>query len=85
MAGHSQFKNIMHRKGAQDAKRAKVFTKIIRELTVAARGNPDPSNPPPASHRLRRPRRSGDKAPVDGAAREDEPLARSAACIDFHT
>ena len=36
MAGHSQFKNIMYRKGAQDAKRAKVFTKIIRELTVAA-------------------------------------------------
>ena len=42
MAGHSQFKNIMHRKGAQDAKRAKVFTKIIRELTVAAKtGLPD--------------------------------------------
>jgi YebC/PmpR family DNA-binding regulatory protein len=37
MAGHSQFKNIMHRKGAQDAKRAKVFTKIIREITVAAK------------------------------------------------
>lgn len=37
MAGHSQFKNIMYRKGAQDAKRAKVFTKIIRELTVAAK------------------------------------------------
>jgi YebC/PmpR family DNA-binding regulatory protein len=41
MAGHSQFKNIMHRKGAQDAKRAKVFTKIIRDITVAARANPD--------------------------------------------
>lgn len=37
MAGHSQFKNIMYRKGAQDAKRAKVFTKLIRELTVAAK------------------------------------------------
>ena len=37
MAGHSQFKNIMHRKGAQDAKRAKVFGKLIRELTTAAR------------------------------------------------
>ncbi|HYP35705.1 MAG TPA: YebC/PmpR family DNA-binding transcriptional regulator, partial [Stellaceae bacterium] len=35
MAGHSQFKNIMYRKGAQDKKRAKVFTKIIRELTTA--------------------------------------------------
>jgi YebC/PmpR family DNA-binding regulatory protein len=47
MAGHSQFKNIMYRKGAQDAKRAKVFTKIIRELTVAARsGLPDPEANP---------------------------------------
>ena len=47
MAGHSQFKNIMYRKGAQDAKRAKVFTKLIRELTVAARaGLPDPEKNP---------------------------------------
>lgn len=46
MAGHSQFKNIMYRKGAQDAKRAKVFTKIIRELTTAARMNPDPEANP---------------------------------------
>ena len=46
MAGHSQFKNIMYRKGAQDAKRAKVFTKIIRELTTAARTNPDPEGNP---------------------------------------
>ena len=42
MAGHSQFKNIMHRKGKQDAKRGKVFTKLIREIMVAARsGLPD--------------------------------------------
>ena len=47
MAGHSQFKNIMHRKGAQDAKRAKAFTKLIRELTVAAKsGMPDPEMNP---------------------------------------
>jgi YebC/PmpR family DNA-binding regulatory protein len=47
MAGHSQFKNIMHRKGAQDKKRAKVFTKLIRELTTAARsGLPDPGSNP---------------------------------------
>ncbi|NIE78840.1 MULTISPECIES: YebC/PmpR family DNA-binding transcriptional regulator [Asaia] len=47
MAGHSQFKNIMHRKGAQDAKRAKQFAKILREITVAARsGLPDPSSNP---------------------------------------
>ena len=44
MAGHSKWANIKHRKAAQDAKRGKIFTKIIRELTVAARqggGNPD--------------------------------------------
>jgi YebC/PmpR family DNA-binding regulatory protein len=47
MAGHSQFKNIMYRKGAQDAKRAKIFTKIIRELTVSAKtGVPDPATNP---------------------------------------
>jgi len=47
MAGHSQFKNIMYRKGAQDKKRAKVFTKLIRELTVSARaGLPDPAANP---------------------------------------
>ncbi len=43
MAGHSQFANIKHRKGAQDAKKAKLFTKILREITVAAKsGRPDP-------------------------------------------
>jgi YebC/PmpR family DNA-binding regulatory protein len=47
MAGHSQFKNIMHRKGAQDAKRARIFAKIIREITVSAReGLPDPASNP---------------------------------------
>jgi YebC/PmpR family DNA-binding regulatory protein len=47
MAGHSQFKNIMYRKGAQDKKRAKIFTKLIRELTSAARsGLPDPAANP---------------------------------------
>ena len=39
MAGHSKWANIKHRKGAQDAKRGKVFTKIIKEITVAARLN----------------------------------------------
>lgn len=44
MAGHSQFANIKHRKGAQDAKRAKLFTKLLREITVAAKtGQPDPA------------------------------------------
>jgi len=42
MAGHSQFKNIMYRKGAQDRKRAQVFAKLAREITVAARNGDDP-------------------------------------------
>src|SRR3990170_8813834 len=43
MAGHSQFKNIMHKKGAADARRSKVFSKLAREITVAAKlGTPDP-------------------------------------------
>ncbi len=47
MAGHSQFKNIMHRKGAQDAKRSKIFNKLAREITVAAKsGMPDPAANP---------------------------------------
>ena len=50
MAGHSQFKNIMHRKGKQDALRAKLFAKLAREITVAAKsGLPDPD----ANSRLR--------------------------------
>lgn len=44
MAGHSQFKNIMHRKGRQDAMRSKAFSKLAREITVAAKmGAPDPN------------------------------------------
>src|SRR4030081_1599661 len=47
MAGHSQFKNIMHRKGRQDAARSKLFSKLAREITVAAKlGVPDPSMNP---------------------------------------
>ena len=47
MAGHSQFSNIMHRKGAQDAKRARVFTRIGREIAVAVKlGAPDPDSNP---------------------------------------
>ncbi len=50
MAGHSQFKNIMHRKGKQDKVRSKIFSKLGREITVAARaGLPDPD----ANSRLR--------------------------------
>src|ERR1700754_4435410 len=47
MAGHSQFKNIMHRKGRQDAARSKLFGKLAREITVAAKmGLPDPAMNP---------------------------------------
>ena len=47
MAGHSQFKNIMHRKGKQDALRSKIFSKLAREITVAAKmGMPDPNMNP---------------------------------------
>ena len=46
MAGHSKFKNIQHRKGAQDKKRAKIFGRLIKELTVAARSGTDPGSNP---------------------------------------
>jgi len=78
MAGHSQFKNIMHRKGAQDAKRAKVFTKLIRELTVAAKtGLPDPAANPRlraailAAREQNMPKDTIDRAIKRGAGGED--------------
>ena len=47
MAGHSKFKNIMHRKGAQDKKRAKLFSRLIREISVSVKlGSPDPDSNP---------------------------------------
>lgn len=46
MAGHSKWANIQHRKNAQDAKRGKIFTKLIREITVAAKQGGDPSANP---------------------------------------
>ena len=47
MAGHSKWANIQHRKGAQDKKRGKIFTKLIREIGTAARaGGPDPASNP---------------------------------------
>ena len=78
MAGHSQFKNIMYRKGAQDAKRAKVFTKIIRELTVSAKsGQADPSANPRlraamiAARQANMPRDTMERAIKRGAGGED--------------
>lgn len=64
MAGHSKWANIQHRKGAQDAKRGKIFTKLIREITVASRmGGPDPA----ANPRLRT---AVDKALVNNMTRD---------------
>src|SRR3954471_24499202 len=79
MAGHSQFKNIMHRKGAQDAKRGKIFTKLIRELTVAARsGLPDPNANPRlraaiiAARQVNMPKDTVDRAIKRGAGAGDD-------------
>ena len=46
MAGHSKWANIKHRKAAQDAKRGKLWTKVLREVTVAARQGGDPADNP---------------------------------------
>ena len=55
MAGHSQFKNIMFRKGKQDKERSKLFAKLSREITVAAKaGLPDPAHNPRPAHRHHR-------------------------------
>ena len=63
MAGHSQFKNIMHRKGKQDAARSKLFAKLAREITVAAKnGLPDPDMN--ARLRLAIPKRKGRSRPA---------------------
>jgi YebC/PmpR family DNA-binding regulatory protein len=79
MAGHSQFKNIMYRKGAQDAKRAKMFTKLIRELTTAARtGVADPNANPrlraaiQAARGANMPRDTMERAIKRGAGGEDD-------------
>ena len=71
MAGHSQFKNIMHRKGAQDKKKAKIFNKLAREITVAAKsGLPDPD----ANPRLRN--------AIQAARKENMPNSRIKSAIE---
>ena len=79
MAGHSQFKNIMYRKGAQDAKRAKMFAKLARELTVAAKqGLPDPAMNPRlrtaiiAARAQNMPKDNIDRAIKKGAGGDDD-------------
>ena len=73
MAGHSKWANIKHRKAAQDAKRGKVFTKLIRELTVAAKQGPAPEDNP-------RLRTAVDKALAANMKRDtiDKAIARGA-------
>ena len=74
MAGHSQWANIKHRKGRQDAKRGKIFTKLIRELTVASKhGGPIPADNP-------RLRLAVDKALTNNMSRDviDRAIARGA-------
>lgn len=68
MAGHSKFKNIQHRKGAQDKKRAKIFSKLGREITVAAKlGGSDPDMNPRL--RLAIATAKGQSMPKDGIER----------------
>ena len=68
MAGHSKYANIKHRKGAQDAKRAKVFSKLGREITVAAKlGGADPAMNPRL--RLAIATARGQSMPKDGIER----------------
>jgi YebC/PmpR family DNA-binding regulatory protein len=78
MAGHSKWANIQHRKGRQDAKRGKLWTKIIREITVAARaGGPDPESNP-------RLRLASDKAFVANMPKENiqRAIQRGAGGVD---
>lgn len=80
MAGHSKWANIRHRKGAQDAKRGKIFTKIQREIAVAVKvgGGPDPDSNPRLRRALGEARRAnmpGDnvKKAIHKAAGQDGP------------
>ncbi|MEM0953590.1 MAG: YebC/PmpR family DNA-binding transcriptional regulator [Pseudomonadota bacterium] len=78
MAGHSKWANIKHRKAAQDAKRGKMFTKLIRELVVAAKqGGPEPADNP-------RLRAAVDKALGSNMTRDtiDRAIARGAGTSD---
>jgi YebC/PmpR family DNA-binding regulatory protein len=78
MAGHSKWANIKHRKAAQDAKRGKVFTKLIRELVVSAKqGGPEPADNP-------RLRAAVDKALSNNMTRDtiDRAIARGAGTND---
>ncbi len=78
MAGHSKWSNIKHRKAGQDAKKAKVFTKLIRELTVVARGgggsvedNPSLRNLVDKAKAVQMPKETMERAIIRGAGGQD--------------
>ena len=80
MAGHSKWANIKHRKAAQDKKRGKIFTRIIKEITIAARdGGADPDSNP--GLRLAVQNAKGANMPKDTV--EGEQLAREIAPFIF--
>ncbi len=82
MAGHSQFKNIMHRKGAQDVRRARQFAKLIREITVSARsGLPEPASNPRLRAAIQAARQSN--MPRDTIDRAIKKAAGAAAGEDY--
>ena len=72
MAGHSQFKNIMHRKGRQDKAKSKLFSKLAREITVSAKlGLPDPADERASARRHHR-GAGGEHAEGQHRARDQE-------------
>lgn len=82
MAGHSQFKNIMYRKGAQDAKKAKVFAKLSREITVAAKsGTPDPDKNPRLRLAIQAAR--AESMPKDNIERAIAKASQTAGGVDY--
>lgn len=84
MAGHSQFKNIMYRKGAQDAKKARVFAKLAREITVAAKsGLPEPDKNPRLRLAIQAAR--AESMPKDNIERAIAKATQTAGGADFVT
>ena len=84
MAGHSQFKNIMYRKGAQDAKKARVFAKLAREITVAAKtGLPEPDKNPRLRLAIQAAR--AESMPKDNIERAIAKATQVAGGVDFTT
>ena len=81
MAGHSQFKNIMYRKGAQDKKRAKIFTRLTRELQIAAKAGDDPGSNPALRSAIRASSSSSRTTIVTRFRPGKRALARSAAAF----